>query len=116
MWETAIKQKPLETLNKYEQFSYGFFGMICLGIGIIVHVNHNFELYDYYFGELALSLQNLLIKMKILTDYEYDLPLYKPLVKCNSEHDIHNSITIFVNETHTKKTDEEVPKQPEELV
>ena len=83
-------------INEYEQFSYGFFAVWCMALGILVHINHNFMLYDYYFGELSSKFYNIMVKLRIVKDDE-ELPLYAPLVKCNSEHDIRNSVYISIN-------------------
>jgi hypothetical protein len=98
-------------MSEYEQFSYGFFGVICLAFAIVVHVNQNFEFYDYYFGEFAVRIHSLMITLGIMKDHEEELPLYAPLVKCNSEHDV---IAINIKSPVIKKETKQLT--PEELV
>jgi hypothetical protein len=106
----------LRELSNYEQFCYGFFAVICLALGMVVHINQNFEMYDYYLGEIVTKLYTFMVRVGIAKDHE-ELPLYAPLHKCNSEHDVHNIIAITVKPENIKKKNvEKLEGTPEELV
>jgi hypothetical protein len=57
-----------------------------------------------------------MVRVGIAKDHE-ELPLYAPLHKCNSEHDVHNIIAITVKPENIKKKNvEKLEETPEELV
>jgi hypothetical protein len=70
----------------FEEFSYGFFGTICLALAIIVHINNNPDIYIAAFDSVLLSLG-------LIKEDTY-LPLYTPLEHIKNSKNKHITLNV----------------------
>ena len=66
-------------LNVYEQFSYGFFGVICLAFALLVHINNSPLFYIEKTDTIINYIADIYFRLFPLKDDDNVLPLYTPL-------------------------------------
>lgn len=63
----------------YQEFSYGFFGVICLVFAIIIHINNTPNWYIEKTDTLINYIEDIYFRLITLKDNDKVLPLYTPL-------------------------------------
>ncbi len=80
-------------LSQYEEFSYGFFSVICLAVALMVHINNNPQWYIQKSDYIIEMLDSLWFSLGLIKEDTY-LPLYTPLNTINNANNKHITINI----------------------
>ncbi len=97
-------------ISQYEEFSYGFFSVICLAVALMVHINNYPQWYIQKSDYIIEILDSLWFSLGLIKEESY-LPLYTPLnvIKMkNSKHVVINIPSLQFKKEITPNTVEDV--------
>lgn len=79
----------------YQEFSYGFFGVLCLAFTIIIHINNTPNWYIEKTDTLLNYIEDIYFRLIPLRDNDKVLPLYTPLETIKNMKNKSVSVDIY---------------------